>query len=106
MRLFPKAKLLIIYFRRPTPLARQRPSISKCWAIDSQDNSEELKDALASIALDNEVTEMVDTPFGKKYIIDGDLVAPSGKRARVRTIWILETGKEVPCFVTAYPADK
>jgi hypothetical protein len=69
----------------------------------NQDNCEELKDALILVAHDNEVTEIIDTPYGNKYIIDGNLVTPSGKRARVRTIWIMEAGKELPCFVTAYP---
>jgi hypothetical protein len=59
---------------------------------------------LGAIAVSNEAADIVSTPFGTKYRIDGELITPSGIKARIRTIWILETGEELPCFVTAYPA--
>jgi hypothetical protein len=49
----------------------------------------------------NEVA-MEDTGFGMKYIVDGTLAGPSGVAA-VRTVWIVETGSDLPRFVTAYP---
>ena len=64
-----------------------------------------LKKDLEAIAATNEVAEVISTPFGAKYIIDGEITGPSGTRKRLRTVWIVETGKTVPRFVTAYPGD-
>jgi hypothetical protein len=36
-------------------------------------------------------------------VVDGSLQSPSGEVLNVRTIWIVETGKRAPRFVTAYP---
>jgi hypothetical protein len=32
------------------------------------------------------VAEVIDTPFGAKYLVDGDLLTPAGVRARLRTV--------------------
>ena len=48
--------------------------------------------------------DVVPSPHGIKYIIEGVLEAPSGAAPRIRTVWILETGETTPRFVTAYPA--
>ena len=31
------------------------------------------------------------------------MMTPSGRRPRVRAIWLVETGKLAPRFITAYP---
>jgi hypothetical protein len=31
------------------------------------------------------------------------MTTPSGRRPRVRTIWLVETGELAPRFITAYP---
>ena len=59
---------------------------------------------LLAVAVSNDVTEAVATPFGTKYLVEGDLDAPEGISVRVLTVWILEKGKDLPRFVTAYPA--
>jgi len=41
-----------------------------------------------------------------KYVAEGDLVTPSGIRAQICTVWIVETGENIPRFVTAYPTHK
>jgi hypothetical protein len=69
----------------------------------SERNLVRLKEAVIAVAVTGEVAESISTPFGMKYVIDGDLDAPAGIRARVRTVWILESGEDLPRFVTAYP---
>lgn len=69
-------------------------------------NADQLKDDLIAITTSNEVTETIDTPFGTKYVIDGNIISPTRIRARVRTIWIFERGEVYPHLVTAYPIDK
>jgi len=69
-------------------------------------NVVQLKEALVSIAVTNEVTEVIATSFGMKYVVDGELITAAGISARVRTVWILETGEDIPRFVTAYPIER
>ena len=65
-----------------------------------------LKDALLSIAAAGEVTEVIGSPFGTKYVVDGGFTAPKGVPVRVRTVWIVEEGEDEPRFVTAYPREE
>ncbi len=62
-----------------------------------------LRQELTAIAQSYEVHEIMRSPFGTKYVVDGDLTAPDGTRTRVRTIWIIETDDSIPRFITAYP---
>ena len=50
-----------------------------------------------------EVAEQKESPFGRKYVIRGDLAAPRGTLLRVETIWIQLPGSSGPRLVTAYP---
>ena len=63
-----------------------------------------LRDALLDHARSAPIISAVDTPFGKKYILEGALAAPDGRKPQVRAIWFIETGERAPRFVTAYPA--
>jgi len=72
----------------------------------SEKNVAQLSEDLIQIAANNAVSEEVRTLFGIKYVVDGDVVTPTGIRARLRTVWIIETGEKLPRFVTAYPAGK
>jgi len=45
----------------------------------------------------------VQSEFGRKYVVDGELVTPSGIRAPVRTVWIRELESPARRLVTAYP---
>jgi hypothetical protein len=40
---------------------------------------------------------------GITYVIEGGLTTPSGRMPRVRAIWLVETGRLAPRFITAYP---
>jgi len=60
---------------------------------------------LIRIAQIEPVTEIVETAYGEKYVIDGELETPKSVMIRVRTVWVIETGDTIPRFVTAYPLD-
>ncbi len=63
-----------------------------------------LVDALLAHARENPVTDSRQGEYGMKYVIEGPLWTPSGKRPLVRTVWLVETGEgDAPRFVTAYP---
>ena len=59
--------------------------------------------ALSEVARTGEVVDVVETLYGKKYMVDGELRAPTGVSIKIRTVWIVEKGAVVPRFVTAYP---
>jgi hypothetical protein len=56
-------------------------------------------------AAENEVLRLEDSPFGQGYIIDGEAMATARRKPRVRAIWFIETGEEVPYLVIAYPLE-
>ncbi len=55
------------------------------------------------IAAIGDVSEVVDTGFGRQYLVPGELAGPSGKRPEVVTVWIQETGRDEVRLVTVYP---
>ena len=70
------------------------------------ENWELLAEALKRQARESEVISMVDSPYGKRYSIDGTIETPDNRepRPRVRTVWILESGTQAPRLITAHPA--
>jgi hypothetical protein len=69
------------------------------------ENRETLAAALKAQARDNAVASVVDSPYGKRYSVDGTIETPDNRepRPKVRTVWILETGSDTPRLITAYP---
>lgn len=67
---------------------------------------ETLAAALKAQARDNPVASIVDSPYGKRYSVDGTIETPDNRRPRpkVRTVWIVETGTKAPRLITAHPA--
>src|SRR5262245_34894911 len=66
-------------------------------------NASDLAEGLLAIAQSAQVESSERSPYGTKYIVDGELETPNGVMIQVRTVWIIEHGTEVPRFVTAYP---
>ena len=63
-----------------------------------------LEQGLIAIAHAEEVKEIIPSPHGVKYLLEGSLQTPIGRVVQVRTVWIIDTGQDRPRFVTAYPA--
>lgn len=70
----------------------------------TEENADQLADALLMIAKSEGVSQEVTSRYGTKYIIDGELVTPIETRVRLRTVWVVGSHDERPQFVTAYPA--
>jgi hypothetical protein len=70
-----------------------------------QDNAEVLERRLLEIAMGNPVISDIQTPFGTKYVIEGNLLTPEGRLVQLLTVWIVEPSDPRPRFVTAYPAE-
>ena len=68
------------------------------------DDWKRLADDLRRHGLQNDVAGIVESPYGTRYSVDGQMRTPSGRNIRLITVWIIEKGTEVPRLVTAYPA--
>lgn len=69
----------------------------------NETNISVFKKALLEIALTQEVKDVVSTIYGKKYVIDGEIISPKKMILKVRIVWIIEIGQSSPRFVTVYP---
>jgi hypothetical protein len=67
------------------------------------DNWAALALVLRKLAVEAEVSERLETSHGMKYVVVGTLDTLSGKSSRVRTVWIVDRGSDIPRLVTAYP---
>lgn len=62
-----------------------------------------MADALKQQARSNRVAFSVDSPYGTRYSVDGELETPGGRRPRVRTVWIREADSDELRLITAHP---
>src|SRR4051794_39366453 len=63
-----------------------------------------LRDALVGHLETSEITSVVKSEFGTKYIVEGVLCTPDCREPRIIVVWFVATGTIVPKLVTAYPA--
>ena len=66
-------------------------------------HADSLAQDLIAIVHEQPVAEVVTSPHGTKYIVDGPLSTPDGRTVYIRTVWIVENNESTPRFVTAYP---
>lgn len=64
---------------------------------------EVMAEALKQQAQSNPVATAVDSPYGTRYSVDGELETPSGRCPKVRTVWIRETDSDELRLITAHP---
>lgn len=50
-----------------------------------------------------DVTRTSENAYGVVYEIDGPIKTPSGKTVRFCSIWQVDTGTDMPRFITMYP---
>jgi hypothetical protein len=62
--------------------------------------------AFRSLALGSSVVKRLDSAHGEKYVVDGQIESPSGRMLWVRTVWIVDRGRDAPRLVTAYPQEE
>jgi hypothetical protein len=64
---------------------------------------EDLAAALLQHAADHEISKEEDSPFGQRFVIEGIMETPDGRTPGVRSVWFIDSGRDTPRFVTAYP---
>ena len=62
----------------------------------SADNWQALADALLAVGQGYDVVDILETSFGIKYVIEGQVETPDGRNPRVRTVWQIDWGKDCP----------
>lgn len=100
----PPAKLKDYLLSEKHAIGKSKARFFRSVGFD-ETNVPQLEQVLLTIARAGHVKDIVVSPHGTKYVIDGSVKTPSGVVARIRTIWIIETGQETPRFVTAYPVE-
>jgi len=85
-------------------VGRTKARFFRSFGFD-ETNVSQFEQGLIHIAQTESVAEITETIYGKKYVIDGELKTPDGGLIHLRTVWIIETGDDIPKLVTAYPLD-
>jgi len=98
----PLSKLKNYLLSETHVVGRSKAKFLRGFGFDDK-NIDLLEQALLSIAQNQEVEEAVSSPHGTKYVIDGSLKTPLGSVVNIKTIWIIDKGKDRPRFVTAIP---
>lgn len=57
-------------------------------------------------AAEHKVSKSEASPFGMRYIIEGEIKTPDKRNPNVKIIWFIETNSDLPHLVTAYPKKK
>lgn len=65
-----------------------------------------LAEALRRVGIAGTVVLQATPSHGAKFVVDGALQSPSGQDPIVRTVWIIDTGEDVPRLITAYPGGR
>ncbi|MDY6807031.1 MAG: hypothetical protein SXA11_24915 [Cyanobacteriota bacterium] len=71
----------------------------------SVDAWEEMAKALRCHGTDHELAKIEESPFGTRYVVEGELLGADGRTPLVRSIWFIETGESIPRLVSAYPLE-
>ncbi len=64
---------------------------------------EQLAEALRRHATSHAVARVVETAYGPRYHVDGEIETPDGRNPLVRTVWQIDLGSDYPRFITAHP---
>lgn len=64
-----------------------------------------LAEALREHGRTHDIVRAHETGFGMRYIVEGELNTPLGRRPGVRTVWQFDEGTIAPRLITAYPLE-
>jgi hypothetical protein len=87
------------------PVGKSKAKYFRSFGFNSE-NIEMLKQGFIAIARTEDVKEAISSPHGVKYVLDGSLQTPARVFIKLRTIWIIDKGVEIPRFITAYPIEE
>lgn len=97
-----KEKLVDYILSATHPVGSAKAKFFRGLGFD-ESNVRKLEKLLLQIAKTNEVKEVKENVYGTNYVVQGKLKTPSGKIVTIATVWFVQTNKNKPSFVTAYP---
>jgi len=62
------------------------------------------EEALKTHAVEREIVNNNDSPFGTKYKLECDIETPDERNPCIVSVWIIENDTNEPRLITAYPA--
>lgn len=98
----PIDKILGYLLSATHPRGKAKAAFFRSLGFD-QSTPASLAAQLTTHAVENDVLYETAAEFGVRYVVDGWIGSPSGHRARIRTVWFIDYGRETPRFVTAHP---
>jgi hypothetical protein len=90
--------LLNVSHKRGGPKARLLLSVGY-----RPDDPQRLESDLRTQHLSLDVTRTSENAYGVVYEIEGPIRTPGGRNVRFCSIWQVDTGTDVPRFITMYP---
>jgi hypothetical protein len=98
----PRAKIVDYLLSLEHPEGRGKASFFRGHGF-TDERWENLAEALRRHAIQNDLKRTEPSPFGTRYIIEGEMETPDGRRPRVRVVWFVGITETVPRLATAYP---
>jgi hypothetical protein len=98
----PKEKIVDYLLSTSHPDGRHKAVFFRSCGFSAND-WQLLASALLQHAADHEVATEEESPFGKRYAVDGIMKMPDDRSAMVRTAWFIDDGETIPRFVSSYP---
>jgi len=96
------AKLSDYLLSETHAVGRAKAKFLRLFGFD-ETNIDLLEQGLLTIAKTQEVTSVISSIHGTKYVVDGSLQTPVGGLISLRTVWIIDQGQNRPRFVTTIP---
>ena len=90
--------LLNVSHKRGGPKARLLLSVGY-----RPDNPQSLESDLPAQHLSLDVTRTHENAYGIVYEVEGPIKTPSGKTVRFCSVWQVNSGTDLPRFITMYP---
>ena len=98
----PRAKVTDYLLSETHPPGRAKARVFVACGFDRAE-PELFEEALVTVARTGNVIDVQPTPYGTKYVVEGDLGGSVAASLTVRTVWIIEKTGDAPRLVTAYP---
>jgi hypothetical protein len=100
----PEAKITLYLLNPQHPKGRGKAKFFMQFGF-SVAQWKQLADALFDHAQRHEVVKTEQTPFGTRYVVEGEFATPINRQPQVRVVWFISTDSEHPHLVTAYPLE-
>lgn len=98
----PKAKIVNYLLSASHRVGKSKAAFFESFGFRAE-RWEDLVTALQQQVRDHPVVETEETRFGARFVVDGDLIAPTGARLNIRSVWFIGRNESTPRFVTAHP---